>query len=519
MPEAPSEPSLAKGKRNASVLDPVDQSSKGSSSSRAKGKRPTRKPIQTATVIESAVDIPKQSASSVDEKVLEKIQKCLARAQHPNTSEAEAKSALYVSQKLMSQYNVTQADLIANESANNRGHFGGRSKVAITKVPGSKSTKVITEAFTWKLATAMSTYFDCKEYSVYLTTRVQWVFFGIASNTAAAAMGFEMAHNKILDWSCKLKGGQSTSSYRLGVADGLVAIARRLKKTELENANRKELDAISAREREEANERQNQLDRLQPMPSGSADSDSTSRGHAYSAPLSPDFSMPDITPGPGGNPSGKLGAGSAGPNSVPAPVQAPATLGPHPTMSDIGAGSDTESNGTFGFGIQGSVPSTLDPNVPDLDVDSEDDIDEIWGSGIQADFNASDAQIIDLCDDIDELIDQLIKPEPSEPLKPIQQIPGFGSNPEPSIKPDITIKPDPTIKTEPELESIPAESPWESGMQLTRFRTTSMQVADDYLKENNIKLSYARGSSGNVGDFDAYRQGQRDSAKINIQGN
>jgi translation initiation factor IF-2 len=59
-------------------------------------------------------------------------------------------------------------------------------------------------------------------------------------------------------------------------------------------------------------------------------------------------------------------------------------------------------------------------------------------------------------------------------------------------------------------------SPWETGAQLIRFRATAEQVAEDYLKEKKIKLSQGRQRYYMIRDFDAYRQGQADSAMIEI---
>lgn len=53
-----------------------------------------------------------------------------------------------------------------------------------------------------------------------------------------------------------------TFSYRLGVADGLAAMANWEKKRELEQVQRKELDRIAAKEREESKKRQREVDRL-----------------------------------------------------------------------------------------------------------------------------------------------------------------------------------------------------------------------------------------------------------------
>lgn len=197
-------------------------------SSRAERKGSSRKPTQKATIVKSARENQSNPTSTVDKKILDRIQKCLNRAYHVNTTETEAKAALFLSQKLMSQHNVSQADLMAIDDNGSKAHFGGRSVVSITKSAGSFK-RVMKEAFVGKVARAMCTFFDCKHFSTDYNTHVDWTFFGIASNTAAAAMSFEMAHNKILEWACAYKGGTPIFSYRLGVADGLVAMANREK--------------------------------------------------------------------------------------------------------------------------------------------------------------------------------------------------------------------------------------------------------------------------------------------------
>jgi hypothetical protein len=202
-----------------------------------------KKPIQKATVITTAREHQPQNASNGNKAVLDKIQKCLNRAYHANASEAEAKTALFLSQKLMSEHNVTQADLMANDTGS-KAQYGGRSIVRIEKVAGS-SRRVMKEAFVERLATAICTFFDCKSFSTDLYTSVDWTFFGIADNTVAAAAAFEMAHNLILEWACAYKGGGPTFSYRLGVADGLRSMANLEKRKELEDTRRDELEVIA----------------------------------------------------------------------------------------------------------------------------------------------------------------------------------------------------------------------------------------------------------------------------------
>lgn len=368
--------------------------------------------------------------STVDKKILDRIQKCLNRAYHVNTTESEAKAALFLSQKLMSQHNVSQADLMAIDDNSSKAHFGGQSIVSITKIAGS-SKRVMKEAFVGKVARAMCTFFDCKCFSTDYSTHVDWIFFGIANNTAAAAMAFVMAHNNILEWACAYKGGTPTFSYRLGVADGLVAMANREKSRELRHVQRKELDLIAAKEREDAKQRQLQLDRLRLLPAPSTDTN---------------VSSPDST----------------------------------------------------------RISMNPDSNMAGFDSDSDSELGERGGFSIKADFNTDDAQMIDSCDDVEEGIQSLLKREPVESSNPFD-IPMSATEAKASIK------------TEPEFQSEPVSSPWNSGMQLVQFRATAEQVADDYLKENKIKLYSGRKRLSTIRDPNAYRRGQEDSSKLEIR--
>lgn len=80
----------------------------------------------------------------------------------------------------------------------------------------------------------MCTFFDCKSLSTDYGIAVEWTFFGITSNTVAAALSFEMTHNLILEWACAYKGGAPTFSYRLGVAGKLRKTVSQEKQRELD---------------------------------------------------------------------------------------------------------------------------------------------------------------------------------------------------------------------------------------------------------------------------------------------
>ncbi|KAJ5239618.1 hypothetical protein N7468_004237 [Penicillium chermesinum] len=372
--------------------------------SRDKPKSRSRRPVQKATVIKTASSQANPQNSTVDKKILERIQKCLDRAYHPNASEAEAKAALFVSQKLMSQHNVTQADLIANDSKKSKAHYGGRSVVQITKIGGSSQE-----------------FFDCKHYCTDYGTSVEWTFYGIADNTVPAASGFEMAHNKILEWACDYKGGTPTFSYRLGVADGLYSMANREKDRELEDAKRKEIALLRAKEEEDQQQRQKELERLQILPGPSHDSGS-----------------PDET-----------------------------------RVGDLYPGNSED---------KAAANSVRDHDMYDSDADSQSSSDANEAVKCEADFNIDDVNAMDLSGDVDKDIERFIKPEKTDAVD-MSQIP------------DSKPKPSTNIKVESEPQPA-AASPWDSGMQLVRFRQTADQVASDYLREKKNQIAFRK-----VSDF------------------
>ena len=384
---------------------------------------PPKKPIQRATVIKTACEHQSQTTTRADKNVLDKIQKCLSRAYHASASEAEAKTALFISQKLMSQHNVTQADLMANDDKLNKASYGGRSIVRIEKVSGS-SRRVMREAFVERVAKAMCTFFDCKSFSTDFGISVEWSFFGIASNTVAAAVAFEMAHNLILEWACAYKGGAPTFSYRLGVSDGLRVMANREKQKELAEVQHNESALVATVNREEARQHQQKLDRT--------------------AALS--------------------------------------------TKAKSASDYEEEDTISMKFGFEN-----------ESDIESND----IDGSNIKADFSMNDAEVIDLCDDVDEIIERYMKREPSEPPNP-------NETPEYRTEMDIKVEHDTEHPT-------PGASCWKSQMQLIHFRATSEQVADEYLAQHSIKLHNGQKRISTIRDQESYCRGQQDSSRINVR--
>lgn len=233
--------------------------------SKLSGSKKPKAPTQKATVIKSAEVNPKKNTNSnnkINQGLLDKIQKCLNRARHPSANDTEAKAALFLAQRLMAQCNVTQADLIANDNTANKAQYAGRSVVSIHNVI-DRTKRVRKETFVYKLGNAMCVLYDCRCYSVDKRTAFEWSFFGIAANTVTAARAFEIVHNKTLEWACAYKGGAPAFSYCVGLADGFVNMAFHAKKRELVEVRRKELDLISARDREDEKLKRQELGRIQ----------------------------------------------------------------------------------------------------------------------------------------------------------------------------------------------------------------------------------------------------------------
>ncbi|KAJ5491568.1 hypothetical protein N7539_003135, partial [Penicillium diatomitis] len=204
-----------------------------------------RRLLQRASIIRSEETIHSQKPPGVNKAVLEKIQKCLDRAYHANASESEAKTALFISQRLMKEHSVTQADLMTNDKGSSKSRYDSESNVRVDKVAGV-SNKIKLETFAMNLSWAMCVFFDCQYFTTHMDTHIILTFYGIAESAMAAASAFEMTHNFVAEWACAYKGGAPSLSYSLGVADGLVAMANLEKERELEGVRLKRLEFKAA---------------------------------------------------------------------------------------------------------------------------------------------------------------------------------------------------------------------------------------------------------------------------------
>jgi hypothetical protein len=114
-------------------------------------------------------------------------------------------------------------------------------------------------------------FFDCKYYSAATPSSLELTFYGIAENTVAASMSFEMAYNLIAHWASSYRGIGTRNSYCLGASDELSRMAEKERAAEEVEARRAETDATTAKVKEEEAERQAQLDRLTSLPGSSTD--------------------------------------------------------------------------------------------------------------------------------------------------------------------------------------------------------------------------------------------------------
>ncbi|KAJ7783233.1 hypothetical protein B0H16DRAFT_1877633 [Mycena metata] len=189
-------------------------------------------------------------------------------ASHEQTGEAEARAALRMASKLLERHNVTQAEVMAQESEAEQLKRAGTSIVSL-KSTVSPTTSVSIEAWSSTLAAAMDTFFDCQSYNTRFNgarPKVDWAFYGLAEQTVAAAHAYEMTYNLILNWSLKPdigKGVHAKNCYRTGVARGLYDMAEKEKAQDKERAKKKEQALLKARQEQEAIEDKARLDRLE----------------------------------------------------------------------------------------------------------------------------------------------------------------------------------------------------------------------------------------------------------------
>ncbi|OBT43814.1 hypothetical protein VE00_06301 [Pseudogymnoascus sp. WSF 3629] len=395
------------------------------------------------------------STADIDNTILERIKKCLDRANHPGTPEAEAKVALHRASRLMGQYNVTQAEVLAHEPPSAQRNYAGQSNVEIVRVDGDIFKSVKHQNYVNTLLNAISLFFDCKSYSTTYNHYLKLTFYGIAQNTVTAALSFEMVYNLITEWARPHRGTGPRNSHTIGASDGLYKMAKKRKADELAEAKKAEKEATEAKIRQEELERQAQLDRLAP--------------HVDDEPV--DLGSPEPA----------------------APAYEPSEASSDENMTDYEDSvkdeplSDSELPGA-GRGVNAHSPIMIDE-------DSRDDCAE-------PDFKVEGGTMDDIWGDLNDEIDSFIRRGTAAPA-PNTEEPSHTSVPEknPGASPDVDQEP---------------ESKWASQMQLDVFRATATKIADEYLNRRGVKLMNGRIRSNVIRDRNAYKQGERDGKKIDV---
>lgn len=403
------------------------------------------------------------SVADIDEGVLARIKKCLDRAYHANAAEAEAKAALHIASRLMNQYNVSQAEVLAHEPPEVQRQYGGRSCVSITRCDGDRTKAVQQNAFVFPLCDAMGTYFSTKSYTSHRRSSLMVVFYGVAQNTAAAAHSFEMVFNLMLEWARPYAGRNGKNSYCIGISHGLRSAANEEKRKEEADAKKAEEDAIAARIKHEEAERQAELSRLADLPEDTEQD----------------------------------------PKQMEMPV-----------VVDLTEADDDNSSTTSSVSWCPSWASTRsEDDVSDQhDLDQEEDgDDEDDETNVEADFNDISTRLTgDDNADIANLVNTFVPRADTAQHLPPRETATTSLHYAPEKTAD-SVKPTSTLMEEAE------ENKWKSHSQLILFRDTAKKIAEDYAKDHDLRLRIKKDRKFDM-DRSAYKQGQHDSKKINVRG-
>ena len=339
---------------------------------------------------------------------------------------------------------------------------------------------------------AVEIFFDCKSYSTCKFGALEFTFYGIANNTTGAAMAFEMAYNMITEWAGKYKGIASKNSYCIGASDGLYKVARQKKEQEEIEARKAEADALEARVRKEQAERDAQLARL--------------------ANLTEELPISEQAPGP------------------TADVEDHTSIRPH--TPDGGCCTPDLSDSVFAPDSEDEAPNSMRDKViglddfgcftgPDkegfyddsYDGDDDDENPEKTHSLFKPNITKEYNDVLNVHENLDDALKRLVKQEPPPTGDP--HVGGLCSRP--SSAPTASARSLPNTKNEQTVELEPEVRPlWASHMQLIKFREDATQIADDYLKEQGVKLGKQTTQRFSIRDWIAYDQGTKDSKKINL---
>jgi hypothetical protein len=265
------------------------------------------------------------------------------------------------------------------------------------------------------------------------------------------------------------------SAYKIGVAQGLIRLAKQEKEEEKRKAVVHEQKLLEQKRKEEEEEVQRRLDRLK-------DPGNTEAGE-HRPKLEP-LDGETILNGPSPEESADLKAEEV-------------ELAPESTKVKLEEIEDEDQPTLHAFADPETYNMQRSASPTRADVD---DGVEIYGDGLAtADFDDSDSN------------DNLLDLDSAEPrVKQRSPSPSISMPPPPLPLP---VKPD-TVDEE--------ESQWGSVNQLVAFRETSVAVGEEYLKSQGIKLGKHRAAPKlQIKDWEAhemYNQGFKDAKKIDVRG-
>ncbi|KAH7103389.1 hypothetical protein BKA62DRAFT_828571 [Auriculariales sp. MPI-PUGE-AT-0066] len=416
---------------------------------------------------EAEANLAKKNLAGVDLAVVDRIKKALALAAHSGTGEGEARQAMRMASKLMQAHNVSQADIMATENDEQRAKRAGSSIITIRAANGGR---VVMETWTQQLAAAMTIFFNTKVYSTtwHDRSKITWTFYGLAEGTVAAVHAFETCHNLIPIWSTQkteFKGRNAKNVYRVGVADGLVALARQEKKDEDRAAAEAEKERLKKAAEAEKMQREAEIARLKDL--SAKEEEDRKRHEAMEIASSNDrkVKMEEVED---------------------SDLLRPRT----PATEDV----ETRRTASPVWQPRGGVD---DGDDSDSDDQSDTEVANFLGDDPIDDQMDLDAGLLKAEEKVKMEAERDTKPPPTQPI------------------PELPIK----KEEADEEQSQPAG--WESTQQLVRFRNDADNIADAYLTNQKIKLG--KGRKSKVVEFkdpsaaSAYKQGKADARKLDVK--
>ncbi|PWN32806.1 uncharacterized protein FA14DRAFT_174483 [Meira miltonrushii] len=404
----------------------------------------------------------------VDSGLLERIRKMLKLAQHPNTTEAEAKQALRASARMLSAANLTEAEVMSKETAEEQAQRAGHSIVTIRHRDGKH---VSLEQWSITLGHTINKAFNVKYFHTTWSShdRIEFTFYGLRHNTVAAVISFEAVFNLALTWAADrtdVKGRTGKNSYLLGLSSSLYQMAKKEKKAEEEQAVEAEKHSLLKSEIEAVKLEERQQSRL--------DGNVTKSGTVADEDDEDDIVFVSIKHGPKRE-YDEIKVKNEGSSS-------------ENDLGDIAPGAITDGDES-------------DDEFVDARADDDEEGEEELGD-IKAEQERFDAAF-----------DR--RAEPSNNGTAVKQEDIVKSEPHDGVPPAVKEE---TEGVKVKFEDEAAVPAWQSHAQLTIFKETAARIADDYLKEMNTKIRNRKAKRNTaMHDSSAYKKGQEDARKVDLK--